>query len=170
MRCTNWLITSLAGVLVAGSVILGTGTASGANVGDVRVIDDADVGEMRVGYFDYIGSWQHVRGKRDGRSNGTSTRSTHAADVALLRFTGTRIRLFGIRGPSGGRASIALDGASVGSQPVDFYAPHLETHALIFASRVLTEGLHTLAIVVWGTRDPRGHFYYVNIDGAEVAP
>ncbi len=131
------------------------------------MVDDAVSGKALLGRFDYVGSWQHVHGKHDGRSNGTSTRSTRTSDVAIFRFTGTRVRIYGVRGPSGGRAGIALDEASTGGRPVDFYAPRLEPHSLIYQSPVLSSGVHTVSIVVWGTRDERGRFYYVNIDGAE---
>jgi hypothetical protein len=149
-----------------------TACGAGAHVANVpkqvAAIDDAVVGKALVGRFDYIGSWQHVHGKHDGRSDGTSTRSTHTGDVAIFRFAGTRVRIYGVRGRSGGRAGIALDEASTGGRPVDFYSPRLEPHALIYQSPVLRRGFHTVSIDVWGTRDARGHFYYVNIDGAEV--
>jgi len=152
----------------------------GATVGDaaagsntpkqVEVVDDTVTGKALLGRFDYVGKWQHVHGKHDGRTNGTSTRSTHTGDVAIFRFIGTRIRLYGIRGPSGGRAGIALDEASTGGVPVDFYAPRIQTHALIYESPALARGVHDLSIVVWGTRDMHGHYYYVNIDGVEFEP
>jgi len=132
------------------------------------VVDDALTGKAMLGRFDYVGSWQHVRGKFDGRSDGTSTRSTHTGDVAILHFNGTRVRIFGIRGPSGGRAGIALDEESTGGRPVDFFSPRLQTHTLIYQSPVMARGVHDVSIVVWGTRDPHGHYYYVNIDDAEV--
>jgi len=148
------------------------GCASAAQIpapepGRVAVIDDASDGEALLGRFDYVGRWQHVRGKFDGRSNGTSTRSTHTGDVAIVRFEGTRIRLYGVRGPSGGRAGIALDLESTG-KPVDFYAPAVEPHALIYTSPELLPGVHTLSLVVWGLRDEHARFYYVNIDTAEI--
>jgi hypothetical protein len=52
--------------------------------------------------------------------------------------------------------------------PADFYAPRLRTNALVYQSPALPYGMHNVSIVVWGTRDPRGRFYYVNIDGAQV--
>jgi hypothetical protein len=166
MPCTNWPVISLAAAF-------GLAAMAGAGVaGTPRVIavDDAVVGKALLGRFDYVGSWQHVSVKHDGRSNGTSTRSTHIGDVAIFRFTGTRVRIYGVRGRSGGRAGIALDEASTGGRPVDFYAPQLEPHALIYESPRLPAGLHTVSIAVWGTRDARGRYYYVNIDGAEFEP
>jgi hypothetical protein len=167
MRCTNWRIISLAAALVAGAPAPGLGAGVAGTPANVTIVDDASVGRALLGRFDYVGSWQHVHDKNDGRSNGTSTRSTHTGDVAIFRFTGTRVRLFGVIGPSGGRAGIALDEASTGGRPIEFYAPRLRTHVLVYESPVLPPGVHTVSIVVWGTRDEHGHYYYVNIDGAE---
>lgn len=167
MQCTNWQIAKIAATL---SVLatLGVAPDSAADRRHTVIIDDAVTGKALLGRFDYVGRWQHVSGKNDGRSNGTSTRSTHTGDVAILGFSGTRVRLYGIRGPSGGRAGIALDETSTGGRPVDFYTPRIETHALIYESPVLKAGVHTVSLAVWGTRNEHGRFYYVNVDGAEV--
>jgi hypothetical protein len=172
MRCTNSRTASfLAALALAASFYAASAARANAQWASqaALVIDDAVTGKALLGRFDYIGKWQHVTGKFDGRTDGTSTRSTHVGDVAVLGFTGTRVRLFGVLGPSGGRAGIALDDESTG-HPVDFYAPHIRTDALIYQSPVLRRGIHTVTVVVWGTRDPRGRYYYVNLDGAEVDP
>lgn len=150
------------------AVLAGTASIVSSAPKLMQVIDDDVTGKAMLGTFDYIGKWQHVRGKFDGRTDGTSTRSTHTGDVAVLSFSGTRVRLFGIVGPSGGRAGIALDQTSTGGRPVEFYAPKIRTHALIYQSPVLPAGVHTVTLAVWGTRDAKGRYYYVNIDGAEV--
>jgi hypothetical protein len=174
MRCTNWQLVSFAAALAFG--VHGRAAAADVNppkhvaiIDDANVIDDyASDDKTLLGSFDYLGRWQHVRGRFDGRSNGTSTRSTRRGDVAILSFNGTRIRIFGVRGPSGGRARVGLDQASTRGPRVDFYAAQLEPHALVYESPVLPAGMHTLTIVVLGTRDVGGRYYYVNIDDAEV--
>ncbi len=169
MRCTNWRIIRRAGRLTATVLLVAFARLPALAAAHSAIIDDATTGEALLGHFDYVGKWQHVAGKHDGRSDGTSTRSTHTGDVAILRFTGTRVRMFGVRGRSGGRAGIAVDEQSAG-RPVDFYSQRLQTHALIYQSPKLAPGVHTISVVVWGTRDVHGRFYYVNIDGAEVDP
>ncbi len=172
MQCTSWPVIrpSAFAATVAGVTLLGvtTGGAGAQSAKEILVVDDALTGKAVLGRFDYVGKWQHVHDKHDGRSNGTSTRSTHVGDVAVFRFTGTRVRLYGVKGPSGGRAGIALDGASTGGLPVDFYAPHVQTHVIFYQSPVLPDGVHNVSVAVWGTRNVRGHYYYVNIDGAET--
>jgi hypothetical protein len=167
MQCKNSPVISA--LLLAAGIALLSGSAAAA-LPHVTAVDDAVRGKALLDHFDYVGSWQHVRGKHDGRTDGTSTRSTHTGDVAIFRFSGTRVRIYGVRGPSGGRAGIALDEASTGGRPVDFYAPRVEPHSLIYQSPILAPGVHTVSIVVWGTRNERGHYYYVNIDGAEFEP
>lgn len=169
MPCTSCRAIKPAAVAVLGAWLAIASTAAGAqSTAHVQVIDDAVTGKALVGRFDYVGKWQQVSGKHDGRTNGTSTRSTHVGDVAILNFSGTRVRIYGIRGRSGGRAGIALDGASTGGVPVDFYSPRFEPHALIYQSPVLPSVVHNVTVVVWGTRNVHGRYYYVNIDGAEV--
>ena len=167
MQCINSAVSKITAAI--GALTLFTVAAvHPAVAGTMLAIDDAVTGKAMLGRFDFVGSWQRVRGKHDGRSNGTSTRSTRVGDVMILGFIGTRVRLYGIVGPSGGRAGIAVDQASTGGKPVDFFSPRVKTHVLMYQSPVMPAGLHTVSVVVWGTRNQHGRFYYVNIDGAEV--
>jgi hypothetical protein len=165
MRCRSSAVINAAALAL---LVVGTAAPAAPAAPHLTFVDDSVVGKALLGHFDYVGSWQHVRGKHDGRSDGTSTRSTHTSDVAIFRFVGTRVRIYGVLGPSGGRAGIALDEKSTSVGPADFYAPRLRTNALVYQSPALPYGMHNVSIVVWGTRDPRGRFYYVNIDGAQV--
>lgn len=127
-------------------------------------VDDARSGQG-IGLFQYTGRWEHLSGHNDGRFFGTSTRSRYAGDDIILPFDGTAVRVFGVRGPNGGSATVAIDGRYYGS--AEFFAPHIETHALIFASPTLKDGTHTLGLVVRGdARVP--HRLYVNLDGVEI--
>ncbi len=115
--------------------------------------------------FAYAGDWQHVRARFDGRSRGTSTRSHVPGAVAELRFAGSGVRLYGVRGGNGGRASLTLDGRTHAS--ADFYAASKQVGALVFKAAGLERGEHRLLIVVQpDAADAKRRF--VNIDGAEV--
>lgn len=140
--------------------------AAAANNG-WQYVDDAQIGP-RVGQFSYDGKWEHVRGRKDGRSFGTSARSYHASDSATLRFKGTQVRLYGVLGKKGGFGTLLLDGALV-PNTVSFYAPAVRTNALIYTSPSLTDGVHTLVIQVGGVQEKLSAGDFVNIDGAEVA-
>jgi hypothetical protein len=131
-----------------------------------QYFDDAQTGP-RVGQFSYDGKWEHVRGRRDGRSFGTSARSHHASDSATFRFKGTQVRLYGVLGKKGGLGTLILDNVLV-PDSVSFYAPAVRTNALIYTSPSLSDGVHTLVIQVGGVTDKNSRGDYVNIDGAEV--
>jgi hypothetical protein len=130
------------------------------------MIDDSDVrpGPDR---FVYEGHWEHLTVRRDGRSLGTSSRSFHPGDRAVVWFRGTQIRLYGVVGPKGGYANVALDGNPQDERP-DFYAPAIHPGVLLYVSPVLEQREHILAITVSGVRDTHGGGDYVNLDDAAV--
>ena len=132
----------------------------------VSAIDDHARG-ADVFRFQYVGTWEHVHGEYDGRSMGTSSRSKNKGSLAILRFFGTRIRLFGVLGPAGGYGLISVDR----ERPLhaDFYAPHISPHAPIYeASDLSPSRLHVLKVVAEGSRGTRSWGRYVNIDGVEL--
>lgn len=128
------------------------------------VVDDLPRADASA-TFSYFGPWEHVRGLRDGRTAGTSSRTYKPESFAILSFSGTQVRLIGVCGPRGGRAMVFIKGRSDNSL-VDFYAPIKETHMLVYRSPRLPAGPHRLFIIV----APQPHAArkrYVNIDGAE---
>jgi len=130
-----------------------------------QFIDDAALSPQRG--FRYTGHWQQVRGLFDGRSAGTSARSSVAGSRAELRFDGSSLRLYGVRGPTGGRAVVTLDGKI--RTVVDFYGKVKTTNALIYEARRLARAQHRFLIVVAKPSSLRLKRRYVNIDGADVA-
>ncbi len=67
---------------------------------------------------------------------------------ASLRFSGTSLSLMTLRGPTGGRAEIWVDGRRV--RTIDLYAPERGFASIRVASG-LAEGPHIAKIVVLGT-------------------
>jgi hypothetical protein len=123
------------------------------------VVDDARQGSS-LDQFQYVGRWEHVRDRYDGRSSGTSSRSRWESAAAILPFTGRRIYIYGVSGPNGGTALVSIDRGDR-SERIDFASPAKVSHALVYASPPLSPGLHTLIVDVWGSK-------YVNIDGVEI--
>jgi hypothetical protein len=111
----------------------------------------------------YSGSWQHVRGKFDGRDGGTSSRSFRVGSEVSFQFRGERFDIFGIRGSNGGYANVIVDGSPAGT--MSFVAKHKTIGALVYASRPLAEGRHWVQIFV--VASPAGKRGFVNIDRAE---
>jgi hypothetical protein len=127
-------------------------------------IDDARIGDTPE-HFAYVGRWQHVSGRHDGRMNGTSSRSWHSGDNIILTFTGSELLLYGVTGPNGGKAAVAVDGKYYGT--ANFYSPHLHAHKLVFSVPPLGEGVHTIGLLV--SRTPNyPHRSYVNVDSVTV--
>ncbi len=129
------------------------------------VVDDAVVG-VGQNHFEYSGKWEHVRRHYDGRLDGTSSRSVAIGDSSVLIFSGSAVRLYGVRGPNGGLATVAIDGQYLGT--IDFHAGHKQV-TQVFSSPALAPGSHALALLVAGSRTEHTHAY-VNIDYARVSP
>lgn len=130
----------------------------------VQLVDDARVGQA-LNHFAYTGQWERESMHADGRYGATSTRSHHSGDSVTLPFDGSAVRLYGVRGPNGGFAAVGIDGQYYGDAA--FYAPKKQAHALVFSSPPLSEGTHTLGLVV-KLPPPGSHRAYVNIDDVEV--
>jgi hypothetical protein len=119
--------------------------------------------------FDYEGMWEHISGRRDGRTAGRSSRTYKRGARATLTFTGSYVRLYGVVGPGGGYGAARIDRAAAGT--VDFFAATKATHRLVFQRNGLSAGTHRLSLTV--IADPtvaRARSQYVNIDGAEYGP
>lgn len=129
------------------------------------VVDDAIVG-VGQNHFEYSGKWEHVRRHYDGRLDGTSSRSVAIGDSSVLVFSGSAVRLYGVRGPNGGLATVAIDGQYLGT--IDFHARRKQL-AQVFSSPALAPGAHALALLVAGSQTKHTHAY-VNIDYARVSP
>jgi hypothetical protein len=127
------------------------------------IVDDRKSGAT-LNAFSYVGRWERVTGRRDGRYEGTSIRSFTPGDIISTMFYGRRFDLHGVCGPRGGSATLALDGHI---HTISFLA-HAKTMELVYSSGPLRDGLHSVVVVV-GTK-PKGiaPTGYVNIDYARI--
>jgi hypothetical protein len=116
----------------------------------------------------FIGHWQVVHGRTDGRFGGASARSFHPGDVVELHFAGTGFRVFGVTGPTGGHAVVVIAGQP--DHTIDFYSPAKHTHVELYAARSLFAGQHDAALIVAPQRDDVSRGNYVNVDSVEVIP
>jgi hypothetical protein len=123
-----------------------------------------DVAARADGSFTYVGAWQHIKNMRDGRSNGTSSRTYHAGDSAEFTFDGERFKLYGVKGPTGGYAELNIDGAP--RALLLFYAPKKQVGAEMYSSEALPRGKHVVRLSVVDLLHGAGKRRYVNIDGA----
>lgn len=161
-------------IAIAGSIVVagcvGTRPSTRATLppfaGRVRstLIDDARTGDTPE-HFSYVGHWEHVRDRHDGRIDGTSTRSWHAGDNVIFTYIGFGLLVYGVTGPNGGNAAVSIDGVYQGT--ANFYSSQVRTHRLVFTAPPLAEGVHTIGLVVSHTPN-YPHRNYVNIDSVTV--
>lgn len=104
--------------------------------------------------------------------------STHESAKAganvTLTVTGTKVYLYGARGPSSGRFTVKVDGVSVstsqcalsGNSYCDAYSPTSQKHALLWTSSTLLAKKHVITITVLGAKNPLSTGVGVVVDSA----
>ncbi len=117
------------------------------------------------GQFEYVGGWCHSGANIE--TGGSNTYNIMPDDVAKLRFTGTRVRLYSITGPNHGIAAASVDGA--GEQLLDMYSPSRTGGVLMYESPTLPKGPHVLTVRVTGRWNPQSRYGWVTIDYAEYS-
>jgi methyl-accepting chemotaxis protein len=134
-------------------------------VNGITVVNNAVVG-TGLHEFDYQGMWGHASGNLEAA--GSNAHSSMPGDTATLRFTGTRIRFYGVAAPNHGKATVSIDG----QEPVtiDQYADKREQGTLDWQSAVLPRGTHTFTLTVLGESNPRSSYFWVNVDRVEIEP
>ncbi|MBX6390501.1 MAG: hypothetical protein IRZ08_16160, partial [Frankia sp.] len=123
--------------------------AVGATAGDrqplaarqTAVVEDNAVGTGRNQVSYTGGAWIVCGGCIPPTGNNFFRYSLTAGATATVRFTGTQVRLHGVREAAGGIAAIRVDGTTVTT--VDTYAPSSQA-TVIFDSGELDYGTHTL--------------------------
>lgn len=127
-------------------------------------IEDTSIGSG-VNQISYAGNWSECRGCAPGTPNGSFRYSFAAGAVATIRFDGTQINIFGLKGVFEGIANISIDGG----QParVDTYAPN-DSITSLYTSPQLTPGTHTLTITVLQQHNAASRGFNVVFERAEV--
>ncbi len=92
--------------------------------------------------------------------------SRQAGAERTLPFTGTGVRLFGVRGPDHGLAEVRVDGRTVAE--IDAYAESEELQALLFEAADLEYGYHDLTIRVSGAKRDVASDCWISLDAAEI--
>jgi beta-galactosidase len=108
--------------------------------GGVQTLDDRAL--------TYTGSWQTCANCGADLYAGTNTWSNVADSLATYTFTGTQIRLYGVRDPRHGTGEVSVDGGPVST--VDFLGTTRQGNQLLWTSPVLPPGMHTFRLRVTG--------------------
>lgn len=109
---------------------------------DLQQIDNIDQDPNDGSYFEYTG-WTQETGTNF--SDGTSMYADKGAEFEV-HFTGSQIYLIGTKDPNHGTAEIYIDEKPVGT--IDTYAASRSLGQVIYASDTLSDGSHTLRLVV----------------------
>ncbi len=114
----------------------------------------------------YTGSWSHVANQSytGGDYKDTESFSNVAGDSVTVPFSGTAVRWIGSKTNNHGNADVYIDGQKEAT--VD--ASGSQNQAVLFQQSGLTDGPHTLKIVVDGTHSAASTDNYVSIDAIDV--
>ncbi len=82
---------------------------------------------------------------------------------ASYTFVGSSVEYYATKESNRGVAEVFIDGSSVGK--FDQYAPSTEQTALIYKAEGLSEGEHTIKVVVTGEKNDASLGTYIDIDG-----
>jgi hypothetical protein len=100
-------------------------------------------------YVSKVGTW--VRKTNSADRGGASAVAVNGPASAQLTFYGQGVRWLARTGPTGGKNAVFIDGVRVAT--VDRYTASPRYAVVVFASRTLPLGEHTIRIVHTGTRN-----------------
>ena len=125
--------------------------------------DDADPA------LQYSGAWSHVGAEQSytgGDYKHTESFSNTTGDSVTMPFTGTAIRWISSKDTNHGIADVYLDGTKVAS--VDGYGASKATQQIFYAASGLSDGPHTLKIVVTGQKNSAATGTFVVVDAIDL--
>jgi hypothetical protein len=100
-------------------------------------------------------------------ASGGQLRATSAAGAAAIyNFTGTDVGWVAVRGADRGTADVYLDGVLVAT--VDLYNAALQGRRIVWEAHDLSDGLHTVEIVVGPDKNPASAGFRVDVDAFAV--
>lgn len=119
-----------------------------------------------INHFEYTGDWLYNFTGAPLEYNRDLHVSHTVGGLATFYFSGTQVRLYGVKFDYFGIGGISLDGGP--ETKADWYSPTEVDQALIYTSPVLPNGSHTLRIRVTGEQNDATGGIYILIDKAEV--
>ena len=116
----------------------------------------------------YSGNWSHVSNQSytGGDYKNSESFSNVTGDSMSVTFTGTAVDWIGSKASNHGYADVYIDG--VKQQTVDAYGS--QSQAVLFKATGLSDGQHTLKLVVDGTKDSSSGGTFVSIDAIDLPP
>lgn len=133
--------------------------------------DDSETGSGRF-QFEFNGAWIHEGGYPDrfvgGDEHWTTTNAFGSNYPSVtLRFSGTKVALYGHKVADSPFVRITLDGQDMGT--VDLYHPTRVEKVLLYESDTLPDGDHVITLQVLADKNPAaGSTHEVSIDYAVI--
>lgn len=115
------------------------------------VIQDTERG-TGVGQVEFSDGWNACTHSCAKAPDGIYQWTEHPGSHLTLRFTGTRVVLFGVKEPWSHVATVAIDGGA--PMDVDFYEATATVAVEVFRSSQLDAGTHTLVLTMTERRHP----------------
>jgi hypothetical protein len=131
------------------------------NAAPPATYDDSNT--SRVGY---VGTWTHSTGLP--AYNGTESYSKNTEDAFKVTFNGSSITYCFSKYPNRGIAGIYIDGVNYGT--IDMYKPAPTQWTYCQSPYNLPSGIHTLHVVVTGTKNQSATDCWVGVDKIIVTP
>jgi hypothetical protein len=128
---------------------------------------DGNVTGTGSGQFQYDANWGLTTGVADMYA-GTANWSQVAGATATFRFAGTLVALHAVRDVDQGIMTVTVDGGT--PQSVDNYAATRNASGVVWTSRVLSSGTHTITIVNTGQHNSASSGINIAIDWSDVTP
>jgi hypothetical protein len=120
-----------------------------AGTGPITTTVDDRVTGTGQNQFNYTGNWQSCTNCGADLYAGTNSWSNVVNSAVTVAFTGTQIRLYGVRDPVHGTGMVSVDGGA--EVAVSFNATTRQGNVLLWTSPVLAAGQHTFRLRVAGS-------------------
>ncbi len=136
--------------------------------GAMTQVDDSVQG-TGFNQFNYSAGWGHCTSCNNttpAMYGGSNSWSSTAGATASMQFSGSRIRLYGVKDSNEGIGTISVDGGK--AQEVDFYAAHRASNQLMWESSHLGSGTHTITFTVTGRKNPQSSNTWPALDRVEI--
>ena len=130
-----------------------------AQVTDSGLIDDNDASLI------FTGTWTH--GSDANYYNGTKSYSATTGSTATLDFSGARVGLYAKTASWLGKFDVYLDGTYTAT--VDTYAPTERNQTLVYNKEGLTNGPHTITVLLNGQKNANSSAYTIGLDAFDIA-
>lgn len=111
--------------------------------------------------------WTHGSGSSYATEyDSTKSFASAGGSTMTVDFTGSTIRLIGLKGPNYGTATIKIDGAQVGT--FDGYSSTQLHKQVMYSTSGLSSGSHELVLTVNGTKDAQSTSTYISVDAVDL--